>query len=317
MSDSGSFEPLKESERRILRRAATRQGKELNFEKVAKHAKSLQRPNKDFENNHFNQEDPNKAAAIQLSILRNHNSELDFSSEQQRQEHNFIELLYRGITVGKELLEQSGFYWRFKPTIEKILELNITEAKQCTILIRKFEIGDFGLALEQQKNKFFQHFRQWKPEEKSAESIEIGIEAYRDALGIYERGFPVLLGVKRIIDGGNPSLESLQRERASNVRRELTDTTNHENSVYFDLIVKSYEPTLRNALSHGDLIHDPSAKSIRIPNRSTSYSYDEFNDIIGQGLAVAVFLTGMFQDLVYWSYLIHTTEALSRDTLPV
>jgi len=66
--------------------------------------------------------------------------------------------------------------------------------------------------------------------------------------------------MKRILDGETPNMDSLQNLRASKVRRELLDTEANENSAYFDLIVDAYNNDIRNALAHGDLVHDPPNK---------------------------------------------------------
>lgn len=159
--------------------------------------------------------------------------------------------------------------------------------------------------------------RGWDTEAETAESISKGLDIYRKGLGVFERGFPLLLGLKRILDGENPEVDELQKMRASSVRAELTDTDNHPNSAYFDLVVNQYNRMLRNALAHGDIIHDPSGSQVRIPNEDTAYTYTEFNDIAKRNFSNGVFLTGLCSSLVEWRVYMYENDPVTRDMIPV
>lgn len=311
-----NFEEIASYEKQVLSDLAAEWGVTLDYNEVEKFAKQYVNGEetlrlRDIPDNH------NKRAAKTLLQVRNsvgHPSS-DLTPEQAIEAQ--LRLMFAEIKYGTKLLEQNGVYWRYETTIQKILDFDTEQAKEAYDFLNRFEESDYGFTLAQQREKFLQHARYWDVSDISPKRIESGIEALRHGLGLYERGFPLLLGLKRVIDGEQPSVNNLQEMRASKVRNELTNVEKHENSVFFDMIVNSFDSTIRNALAHGDLSHDPQKQVINIPNRSRKYEYEEFQEVICQHIGIGVFLTGMFQALVQSSYYCKKNKNLSTEVIPV
>lgn len=310
-----NLDPITDAEKAALSKQAASWGATLDFEKVADYAEEFVTTNESISPGQHLDSPPNKRAAALLLFIRDEKAAP--SSEEEDFARQQIISHLGTIVFGKDMLDQNGTYWRFKPTIEKILELDMEQSKQAKQLLDEFQNSDYGLSLSQQSEEFLQSARYWYPEKETTKSIDIGIECYRNALGIFERGFPLLLGLKRILDGKQPSLRALQEMRASKVRRELTDTEAHENSAYFDLIVSTFKSSVRNGLAHGDLVHDPREEVIKIPNKRKEFGYNEFNEILSENISVGIFLTGMFQSLITWSVHIQLEQGVTRDYLPL
>jgi len=124
--------------------------------------------------------------------------------------------------------------------------------------------------------------------------------------------------MKRILDGETPNMDSLQNLRASKVRRELLDTEANENSAYFDLIVDAYNNNdIRNALAHGDLVHDPTKQEVRISSRNTTYTYNTFETIIDEHIAVGAFFDPMYPSIIEYSHMMNIHDDVTRNDLTV
>lgn len=175
--------------------------------------------------------------------------------------------------------------------------------------------SDRYTTLAQLSNKFLQHVSRRGKTTTQTENISEGIEALKDVFGIYELGFPLLLGMKRILDGETPNMDSLQNLRASKVRRELLDTEANENSAYFDLIVDAYNNDIRNALAHGDLVHDPTKQEVRISSRNTTYTYNTFETIIDEHIAVGAFFDPMYPSIIEYSHMMNIHDDVTRNDL--
>jgi hypothetical protein len=313
VTNTDSFYPITDPEKKALQDMAVAWGAVLDFDQVEKHAKRIAGSDETITTGKLFNTDKNKEAACVLIKLRS-DEWPNFDSEGEQAE-DFVEYLCSSIILGKKLIEQNNVYWRFEPTIEKVLELGPDQSKQATNHLREFETSDYGLAFDQQEYRLLEHKREWIPDEKTSSSVETGIDLFRVAVDIYERGFPLLLGIKRILDNKNPSVSELQSLRARKVRKELTNTAEHKNSAYFDLVVDTYDSNIRNALSHGDLLHNSQQQSIQIPNDNITYTYEEFIQQVSGTVAASIFLTGMLIELVYFSHIINTTDNLSRDVL--
>lgn len=315
MPDPSTFEPLTELEKKALRKQEVGWSTSLDFDRVEQYMKNIIGGDIQLTSQNLPQGDMDKRAAAVILHQRQSFNKIDADSLSAKANTTYFQQILNQVAVGKQLLDNTGTYWRFEPTIEKTLNLNESQAEQAVNLYGDLKSSDHGTILEQSSDKFLKHATERDKAPDQTEKIAISIEAVQDALGIYEIGFPLLLGIKRILDGDDPSMESLQQLRASKVRRELSNTDKHENSAFFDLIIKAYSSNVRNALAHGDLVNDPADQTVRIPNRNVTYTYDEFETITTEHIAVALFLTGMYQSTLEFSYLMHTHEEVTRDQL--
>lgn len=221
------------------------------------------------------------------------------------------------INQGISIIKQHGDYWLFEPCIEKIFELSQRELDDAYRYIQDFIESDFGLTLTQYTHPLHKNLRDWDSDQMNSESFDTGLNIYQNCKNIFERGFPNFLALKRILDGKTPENETLQRKSASSVRRELTNSEDGSNSLYFDLIVNKFDIRLRNGISHGDVLYDPSNSEIRIPTENVSYSHDEFNGIIHTNISTAIFLTGAFDCLIRWQKFANMDEEITRTELNI
>ncbi|WP_128478913.1 hypothetical protein [Halorussus pelagicus] len=205
-------------------------------------------------------------------------------------------------------------YHRFEPCVDKVFKLDDDQIADLHSYITAFKDSDYYTTLRQDTQPFLEHFPKWNPANLTADNVLFGKKLYESVVNICERGFPNLLAMKRVLDGERPENEPLQRKRATSVRRELTDTDNM-NAVYFDFIVKKFDPRLRNGIAHGDLLNETTQQEVRIPTEDWSYSYEEFNKVITANIANALFLTGTFMALVDWEFQMRQFDESGRDTL--
>ena len=182
----------------------------------------------------------------------------------------------------------------------------------CMDILGDFNESDYTFVLQQQRHSLLKNLRVWNPNQTDSGSFDNGIDIYKKCTGVFERGFPNFLALKRILDGETPDNKVLQRKSASSVRRELTNSEDGSNSLYFDLIVDKFDVRLRNGISHGDVLYDPSHSEIRIPTENVSYSHDELNDIIHTNVSTAMFLTGAFESLIRWQKFSNMDKRLPK-----
>lgn len=221
------------------------------------------------------------------------------------------------INQGISIIKQHGDYWLFEPCIEKIFEMSQHELDDAYRYIHDFIESDFALTLTQYSHPLHKNLRDWDPNQMNSESFDTGLNIYQSCTQIFERGFPNFLALKRILDGKTPENETLQRKSASSVRRELTNSEDGSNSIYFDLIVGKFDVRLRNGISHGDVLYDPSDSEIRIPTENVSYSHDKFNSIIHTNISTAMFLIGTFTSLIRWQKFANMNEEITRNELDI
>jgi hypothetical protein len=212
---------------------------------------------------------------------------------------NLLKSQIEVITKGTQIIKSEGTYWRYEPCIERIFEMDYKEITRANRYIEVFEESDYDVVAEQGRQKFGDQHSSLA-ETGGPDFISELLDTIEAAFPITERGFPHLLALKRILDGDDPSVETLQRKKLTSVIRELTDIEEHLNSVYFDLIVSTYPSKLRNATAHGDLLHDAANKEIRIPSKNTVYSYEDLESTRRQVFSIVVFLTGTLQALIAW-----------------
>jgi hypothetical protein len=201
------------------------------------------------------------------------------------------------VTKGSRLLREEQTYWRFEPCIECIFEMEPEQIERAYQYLCAFEESDYDVAAEQVRHQFAD--RQTSlPDTTDPRFPTALLDTIEVAFPIVERGFPNLLALKRILDEEDPTVEVLQRKSLSSVVRELSDTESELNSAYFDLIVSTYPSTLRNAMAHGDVLHDHENQEIRIPSTGTMYTPENLEKIWGEVYSLVVFLGGMVQGLV-------------------
>jgi len=242
-------------------------------------------------------------AAVAVRMTRDVNSEIeDGDADRARWLMAMMEMAGYGMQacIGLQLIKDVNEFVRFQPTIESIFELDDSQLKKARTYLEKFRESPYDNAIEAEKETLVSEFQQWDETDLSTENINHGREIYESCIKIFERGFPNLLALKRVMDGETPEVEVLQKKSASSVRRELTKDSPMSNSVYFDLIVERFDTELRNGIVHNDLVGDPIKSEVHIPSKNVSYGYEEFNDIVRENFAAGVFLTGTFRSLVKW-----------------
>lgn len=246
---------------------------------------------------------PELWAATIVKMLRNAEREKAVGKEEKTKKIAVVQYITASgaeAAAGLQIIKDLGEFWRFKPTIEAIFDLESQQLEAADSYMKSFQGSDHENVLNRNKENLVDKYKRWDEEDLSTESINLGRSIYEECAKIFERGFPNLLALKRVLDGGEPDLEELQRIRASKVRRELTNVEGEEYSVYFDLIVDRYESDIRNGIAHNDIITDPGESVVRIPLTNSEYGYEEFNRIVRENIANAMFLTGAFQSLVEW-----------------
>ena len=242
-------------------------------------------------------------AAVAVRMTRDVNSKIeDGDADRAQWLIAMMEVTANGVQAcyGLQLIRDVNEFVRFKPTIESIFGLDDSQLEKIRTYLEKFQESSYDYAIEAEKETLIKEFQQWDETDLSTENINRGREIYESCMKIFERGFPNLLALKRVMDGETPEVEVLQRKSASSVRRELTEDDPTSNSVYFDLIVERFDTELRNGIAHNDLVGDPIESEVRIPSKNASYGYEEFNDIVRENFAAGVFLTGTFRSLVKW-----------------
>ncbi|WP_248516312.1 hypothetical protein [Salinarchaeum laminariae] len=220
------------------------------------------------------------------------------------------------IDSGVEILRDEAVYYRYEACVECIFELNAGQLEDAYGFVMDFETSDHGNALAQYQNEVINHMSSLQEVSPVSKGVPELFDTYADIAAFYERGFPILLALKRILDGDSPENEILQRVSSSAVRHELT-ADDEMNNVFFDLIVEQFDTTLRNGIAHGDTINDSVEQEIRIPTTRVTYSYEELKEVIFVNYLNVLFMTGMLPSLIKWRF--HTIESddITRDQLAV
>lgn len=245
---------------------------------------------------------PEVWAATIVKLLREVEREKSTGEEKTRKLMGLQYIASSGseAAAGLQTIKDLDEFWRFKPTVETIFDLDSQQLERADIYMKSFQGSEQEDIRRRNQEDLIDKYQRWDRADLSTENINLGREIYEDCAKILERGFPNLLALKRILDGEDPDLEELHQIRASQVRRELTNKEEEENCVYFDLIVNSFESDIRNGIAHNDIITDPSESVMRVPLTNSEYDYEEFNKIVKKNIANAMFLTGAFQSLIEW-----------------
>jgi hypothetical protein len=220
------------------------------------------------------------------------------------------------IQNGISIIKSHNDYWLFEPCIEEIFELEQQELNDAYEYLANFSESDHAFTLRQQTHSLHENLQVWDPDQLNSDSFDNGLDIYQNCMGIFERGFPNFLALKRILDGETPENEILQRKSASSVRRELSNSS-ELNSAYFDLMVEKFDVRLRNGISHGDVLYAPSDAEIRIPTENVSYSHEKFNGIVHTNVSTAMFLMGAFESLIAWQRFANMDEEITRSELGI
>lgn len=242
-------------------------------------------------------------AAVNIVKMRDISEELEDGNDKKVRELILLEKLILNENTaahGLQLIKDVEEFWRFKPTIELIFELGEEDLEKAEEYARVYENSSYHNAVRPHRNSLVQNFKRWDHSDLSTNNIKRGKRMYDSCFKIFERGFANLLALKRILDDENPKLSTLQKKSAAAVRRELTENDPESNSVYFDLIVQSFDSGIRNAVAHNDIVINPPDSTIYVPTKDDRYSYEEFNDVIKQNFANGIFLTGTCNSLLKW-----------------
>jgi len=73
--------------------------------------------------------------------------------------------------------------------------------------------------------------------------------------------------------------------------------------------------TFENALAHGDLVHDPTKQEVRISSRNTTYTYNTFETIIDEHIAVGAFFDPMYPSIIEYSHMMNIHDDVTRNDL--
>lgn len=220
---------------------------------------------------------------------------------------SIINMAFFTFCTGCQILDLMDKYHIFEPCIKRMLRMDGLEMEGRSEFHYDYMKSNYEKIISQSYNKI--NITEEIGLERNADSIKRGIEDYSYAMGIIERGFPLLLGVKRIIDDKvSPDLDTLQNLKLSSISRELTNRSS-KSYAYFDQIVNAVDIDLRNGIAHGDIMIDPSDSTVKIPNNSIEYSFSETVDSIEKTIAVSVFLSGVFQSTFEMNLIIEATES--------
>lgn len=261
---------------------------------------------------------PNKKAAV--SIIHNRQSCSISERSQKDVSHKALKNFGSGYLLIESnigIVKEYDRYWVIEPTIEKILELDREKLKRLWDFINKFKKSGESTTLGQYTESFAAELPNWDPNSNSSSNIKVGLSIYRQAQEIFEIGFPLILGFKRILDGDEPLPSDLQTIRISKIIRELSDIEHNQNSAYFDLIANRYDKKLRNTVIHGDYTINPVDSQVEITSRNSIRNFEDVNDTLRNNFSIAVFLAGTWIAIAEWSYLISTNSDFSRDFLPI
>jgi hypothetical protein len=113
---------------------------------------------------------------------------------------------------------------------------------------------------------------------------EQGIAIYKKCMDICDSGFPALLNMKCVVEGGDPRDRDYISMNFGAVRNSLR---NHES---FSPLVDAIDTDLRNAIAHGDIWVDPVENTIETNNPDESYSLNEFDEAVSVVIPLARFV---------------------------
>lgn len=304
-------DPLSEREVNIIQQTAVEYRSGLDFNKI----KNIVQTGSDGFQRLMEQEltdmSPEEQTAFYILMARAGSYDEDYLIKLE------FMLLERMIQLGADAIREYDDYFRFEPCIELIFELSYNELEDMSNYVTELKQSRYETTSRQYTHEFQNHYYDAISKNQGREKIVELLEIYRNIVGLFETTFPNLLALKRIKDGEEPSVEVLQNKKFTSVCRELVNTDEEPNSVYFDLIVNKYERKLRNGLSHGDIINDTVEKEVRISSSNKSYSYSEIGSLVESNLSTAYFLSGFYTGLIKWRYNTYELENINRDRLDI
>lgn len=311
MTPPGIDDPLTESELNIIEQTALEYRSGLNIKNIKSIIRGGSKNLQNLRSTEITSMSDEERLAYQILAFRESSYDEDFLRLSE-----FL-LTEETIKTGAESIREHDDYFRFEPCVELIFELDREEVKKMYEYIIEFEKSDYSTTSEQYRHEIKRHNKNTFSIEDDGELIAELLKFYKNICGLFEITFPNLLALKRIVDGETPSNNVLQKKSFSSVRRELIDTDNEPNSVYFDLIVNQYDSNLRNGLSHGDVINDTVNSEVRIPSNEICYTYTEIDRLMTHNFSSALFLSGFYRALIEWRFKAYKNDIVNRERLGI
>lgn len=223
---------------------------------------------------------------------------------------------YKTVLYGKDVIDTLDSFWMVKPTLEKVFELRDGKLDQAKEFIQTYnKSGEYYTVNQMSDGLLPEIVDDWNKDSTKPRNIRYGVDNYMKCAQILERTFPLLLGMRKILDGESPDLNDLHDLKSYQVRNKLTDRDSSPNIVYFDCIVNQYDSQLRNGIAHGDILINPTESVIEIPNASKEYKFSEINDILKKNFASMAFLTGMYTASIDLQYIFNGSSLEARELI--
>lgn len=213
---------------------------------------------------------------------------LDFASETD--DYSLLMLdLYIWSTSVTEMFGQQfsgmGERQRFEPLFKVISELSDDQFKYAFGDVWGFRSEETGFSVSQ--SMFYLVDELLDGENRinieSQSDAQLGIDIYRKCMDICDSGIHNLLSIKRASTGDDPREVDLE---SMNFGAKLNEIKEYPYSNVADGIDKD----LRDGISHGDMIIDGIASQVKIAKQET-YTYEDFEESINTGIAVAEFVS--------------------------
>lgn len=119
-----------------------------------------------------------------------------------------------------------------------------------------------------------------------SESAREAIDIYSKCMDVCDNASTILLGVKRIDEGGNPLEVNLSGMNFGSKLAELSSSK-------CERLVDGIDKDIRNALSHGDLVVEPYQKEIYDASTKKTWSYKEFERETKTCVSVSKFIASL------------------------
>ena len=226
---------------------------------------------------------------------------------------SFAKISHVTFVTGCYTLKLADRYYIFEPCIKRMFDMTEKETKQCVKIHDQYFDSNHETMLNQSYDQA--NVAENINIDKDLDQINRALDDYIHAMNVVERGFPLLLAVKRVFENGKmPELDELQNMRLSKIQTELTDDSTQAYP-YFDLIAEAVDTDLRNAVAHGDVFTDPKKSKVHIENKNIDYTFPEVVEKIKDIMSVNVFLGNTFQSTVPLSIVIQKTDLTTTGIL--
>lgn len=291
-------------DRELIEFIQNRDGIDVDAKSLSEEIESLT-DNPELSLEYGNSSDPNKSAAFSYTMV---------SENIGGDSVSYTDLISNTFQFGCLTISETNEFHLFEPCIIRMLEMNERETKECLKLHQEFYKSDYETIINQASDRA--KFTTNISVEQNADHIKTGLKGYGHGMDVVERGFPLLLAVKRILEGEEkPDLEVLQNLKLSAVRRELTNKSTQEYP-YFDQIANAVNINLRNGIAHGDIVIQPTNSILSIKNGEKRYKFSEVAEDIEKLMSIVVFLTGTFQATIPLSAATLTSDLTQSDIIP-